>query len=183
MSSDLIAPNDLAARINAAHEEVKRALWRGAEHAIEAGRLLLQAKASVPHGQWLEWIGANCRFSERMAQIYMRLADGALESKTKRIADLTVTDAIRLLEPLRSPDESAPRSSGRRVKRNAIADAIKQDPLAILQKAWDAAGETERGMFISRNQKEIFGDRTATTIETSTAPAPGLPVDFGQKHQ
>src|SRR5258707_190943 len=102
MSADVILPSDLATRINAAHDEVKKALWRGAEHAIEAGRLLIQAKATVRHGNWLEWVGANCRFSERTAQLYIQLAQEApsLESKTQRIADLTVTDAIRLLEPL-----------------------------------------------------------------------------------
>ena len=107
MTAELIPFNELANRINAEHEEVKKALWRGAEHAIEAGRLLLQAKNTMHHGHWLEWVGANCRFSERTAQLYMRLAQEvpSLESKTQRIADLTVNDAIKLLEPLRSPEE------------------------------------------------------------------------------
>ena len=60
---------DLAERINAKHEAVKEALWRGAEHAIEAGKLLMQAKATVRHGHWLEWLGTNCKFSERTAQL------------------------------------------------------------------------------------------------------------------
>ncbi len=59
-----LGADDLAARINAAHEEVKNSIRRGAEHAIKAGRLLLEAKANVGHGNFLKWIGAplpRCR--------------------------------------------------------------------------------------------------------------------------
>jgi hypothetical protein len=37
--ADVTLPSELPARINDAHEKVKQALQRGAEHAIEAGRL------------------------------------------------------------------------------------------------------------------------------------------------
>jgi Protein of unknown function (DUF3102) len=37
-------------RINAAYDEVKNSIRRGAENAIKAGRLLLEAKATVGHG-------------------------------------------------------------------------------------------------------------------------------------
>src|SRR5262249_4049118 len=155
MSADLISSNDLAGRINAAHEEVKKALWRGAEQAIEAGRLLLQAKATVRHGNWLEWVGANCRFSERTAQLYMRLAEEAprLETKTQRIADLTVNDAIKLLEPLKSPEEPRILPGRRGKRRDPVLDAIKNGPLAILQRAWEAPERTS-GKY-SRSRLEL----------------------------
>ena len=148
--ADIISPSELPARINDAHEKVKQALWRGAEHAIEAGRLLLQAKVTVRHGNWLEWVGTNCRFSERTAQLYMRLAEETprLELKTQRIADLTVNDAIKLLEPLKTEEPRTSTSSRPRgKKRDALGDAIKNGPLAILQRAWEAAGENEREIF------------------------------------
>jgi Protein of unknown function (DUF3102) len=159
---------DLAARINAEHEEVKKALWHGAEHAIEAGKFLLQAKGTVRRGQWLEWVAANCRFSERTAQLYMLLAQERplLESKTQRIADLTLSDAIKLLEPLKSPEEAPAKSSNRRAgRKNPVAEAIKQDPLSILQRAWDAAGTNERNLFITKNEKEIFPGRVVTPAD------------------
>ena len=148
--ADVTVPSDLPARINEAHEKLKQALWRGAEHAVEAGRLLLQAKATVRHGTWLEWIGANCRFSERTAQLYMRLAEEAprLESKTQRIADLTLNDAIKLLEPLKTEEPRISSSSKTRAKkRDPIADAIKNTPLAILERAWEETQEREREIF------------------------------------
>jgi hypothetical protein len=42
--------------------------------AIEAGSALLEAKALLPHGQWLGWLKDNCGLSVRVAQNYMRVA-------------------------------------------------------------------------------------------------------------
>src|SRR6266498_1251367 len=87
---------DLAARINAAHESVAGALKSGIEHAIVAGEALIEAKAKVPHGEWLAWLKANCTVSERSAQAYMRVARGigGLEdhAKAQRVADLSFRD-------------------------------------------------------------------------------------------
>ena len=47
------------------------------KHAIECGRLLIEAKATLPHGAWLPWLEANVSFGARQAQKYMRLADHA----------------------------------------------------------------------------------------------------------
>jgi hypothetical protein len=151
-----VAPLDLAAQINAAHDEVIGSMRRTVEHAIKAGNLLLQAKADPEigrHGKWLEWVCANCKFGERTAQLYMRLAqEPALGSKTKSISDLTMTDAIKLLEPAKSPpDEKRKSSSSGSGKPKVSAVAVKNDPLSVLQQAWDVAGETERRLFISRN--------------------------------
>jgi hypothetical protein len=173
MSNDLIPQNELADRINAEHEEVKKAFRHGAEHAIEAGRLLVQAKATVRHGQWMEWVAENCLFSERTAQLYMRLAQEwpLVESKTQRIADLTLSDAIKLLEPLKSPDEPSAKSSNRRTgRKNPVADAIKQDPLAILQRAWDAANSTERDIFMKKIESNISPSPPAARPSTTTEP-------------
>ncbi len=70
------------------------------EHALEAGRLLLEAKKGLPHGEWLPWLKENCpEVSERSAQRYMRFTQnrGELESKTATVADLTVRAAEGLL--------------------------------------------------------------------------------------
>jgi hypothetical protein len=51
---------DLAARINQEHEAAEAAIKRGAAHAMAAGDLLIEAKAQVPHGQWLPWLAEHC---------------------------------------------------------------------------------------------------------------------------
>ena len=98
----------LAARIREEHDAAEAAKGaavvaarKGIEHALAAGELLLEAKAQVPHGQWLPWLGENCpTISERMARYYMRLARNRLELEAQigNVSDLSLREAVRLLE-------------------------------------------------------------------------------------
>jgi hypothetical protein len=94
---------DLAARIRSEHEASSAALSRGVVHAIAAGQLLAEAKAQVPHGQWLPWLEENCAMSVRTAQLYMRIAKGkpALREAEIRndVAHLTMNDAAEMVAP------------------------------------------------------------------------------------
>ena len=54
---------DLAARIKIEHEAATDAMARGAEHAIKAGELLIEAKEQLKHGQWLPWLREHCEIS------------------------------------------------------------------------------------------------------------------------
>jgi len=149
--ADVISPSELAARINAAHEQVKQSARRGVQHALEAGRLLIEAQNKVRYGNWVEWIGTNCDFAERTAQIYMQLVRewhrlGELDPQ--RIADLTLNDAIKLIAQLINPEPRLPSSGRAGGKRRDPTDAaIKKDPLAVLKRAWDEAGQRERDLF------------------------------------
>ncbi len=91
-SNNLLALDALAARINTEHEACRSAMQKGLEHALEAGRLLLEARKGLPHGEWLPWLEENCSdIGERTAQNYMRLAREypKLEpEKAQRVADL-----------------------------------------------------------------------------------------------
>lgn len=86
----------LAAEINAAHEAARRAARTTLEHAISAGERLLEAKAAVRHGDWLTWLAENVTFSDRTAQVYMKLAKhkGVIDTKSATAADLTVAGAV-----------------------------------------------------------------------------------------
>src|SRR5712671_939062 len=48
---------ELAARIRAEHAATGEALKSSIDHSIAAGELLIEAKAKVPHGEWLPWLG------------------------------------------------------------------------------------------------------------------------------
>lgn len=88
---------DLAAAIDAEHDRVRASPKATARHAIEAGRLLMAAKAAVPHGEWRPWLADNIEISERAAQGYMRLARELpkLDSaKAKRVAGLPLRAAL-----------------------------------------------------------------------------------------
>jgi hypothetical protein len=69
----------LVARINAAHDAAHGAARTAIEHAVECGRLLLEAKAGVAHGAWLPWVAANLNFGVRQVQKYLRIAKHAEE--------------------------------------------------------------------------------------------------------
>jgi phage N-6-adenine-methyltransferase len=108
--------HDLAARIREEHDAAEAAKGaavvvarKGIEHALTAGELLLEAKAQVPHGQWLPWLAENCpAVSPRMAQYYMGLARKRpeLESKYETVSHLTLREAVQLLEEDEGEDES-----------------------------------------------------------------------------
>ena len=89
--------DDLAYRINDEHGQVEAAFGQAVDHALKVGELLHEAKSAVLHGEWLPWLEANCRFSKRTAQTYMRLANELpkLEpEKAQRVAHLPFRQAI-----------------------------------------------------------------------------------------
>jgi hypothetical protein len=76
---------DLAGRINAEHEACLASAQDAVSHAIEVGRLLVEAKDQVRHGEWSGWVEANCTFGIRQAQNYMRAHHnrGAIEGQMR----------------------------------------------------------------------------------------------------
>ena len=59
------------------------------------GQRLIEAKETLPHGEWLPWLSEQVDFSERTAQYYMRLAREWTNPQS--IADLGATKAFKLL--------------------------------------------------------------------------------------
>jgi hypothetical protein len=88
----------LAADINREHAACATALQTTLRHAIRAGELLAEAKALLPHGQWLPWLEAHFAGSERSAQAYMRVArewPRLAAENPQHVADLSYRDALR----------------------------------------------------------------------------------------
>jgi hypothetical protein len=50
----------------------RRAEQSFGEYALEAGRLLIQAKKKLPHGSWAQHVQEHTGFSLRTAEVYMR---------------------------------------------------------------------------------------------------------------
>lgn len=63
---------------------------------IGIGKRLIEAKAMIPHGEWLSWLAEEVGYSERVAQSFMRLAR-EWESNPKALSDLGATKALKLL--------------------------------------------------------------------------------------
>ena len=93
------ALTDLAQRINDHHHAAEAEARSALQHALEAGRLLVEAKSQCQHGTWLPWLKEHFKGSVRNAQGYMRLADNwaAVEGKYAEPAYLTIDGALKLL--------------------------------------------------------------------------------------
>ena len=72
-SSPMSLPT-LAEAITQEHLACLESTGTAAEHAWQAGRLLLEAKRQVSHGKWAAWLKDHTRLNIRTAQVYMKLA-------------------------------------------------------------------------------------------------------------
>ncbi len=63
-------------QINTHHQNAIKQAQNAIESAKAAGELLLQVKASLPHGTFTSWIKNNLNVSDRQAQRYMAVAQG-----------------------------------------------------------------------------------------------------------
>jgi hypothetical protein len=125
--------NALAARIRTEHEATAIAIERGVEHAINAGRLLIEAKQLLKHGEWLPWLEKKCAVTARMAQVYMRLARSSPEiekAKAKSISYLTIPAAVELL------------SSSREDRALSKPKPVDPDLIKAVRQRWEIEGET-----------------------------------------
>ena len=95
---------NLATKINDAHRAALQAAQDALVAAREAGRLLMEVKAGLGHGEWGAWLEANVEFSARSAQGYMRIAERWEELNPQRVAHLSLRGALALL--------SAPKEEG-----------------------------------------------------------------------
>lgn len=59
------------------------------------GQRLIEAKAMLPHGEWLPWLNEQVEFSDRQAQRFMRLAQEWRNPTA--LSDLGATKALTLL--------------------------------------------------------------------------------------
>ena len=90
---------ELALRVKTEHAAFQAAARRTLAHALEAGRLLSEAKALLPHGEWGPWLKRECDIPARTATHYMRLhaRRAELGGESGNLADLTQTKALKLL--------------------------------------------------------------------------------------
>jgi hypothetical protein len=91
---------DLAERIREATEVVVAAERTAADKALEAGRLLCQAKQECRHGEWLPFL-QRAGVAERQAQRLMQLARSGLKSDT--VSDLGGIKAALAYDAKQSP--------------------------------------------------------------------------------
>ena len=73
MNNDITAlrtPDVIAAEINTIKRTTAKYVL---EQSIEIGRLLCEAKETVPHGEWGHWLEENCDYCTSNANNLMRI--------------------------------------------------------------------------------------------------------------
>jgi hypothetical protein len=63
-------------QINTHHTNAMKQAKEAVQSAKAAGELLLQVKATLPHGTWTDWLKSHLNVSDRQAQRYMAVALG-----------------------------------------------------------------------------------------------------------
>lgn len=96
-------PREIAAEINAIKRTTATYILT---QSIEIGRLLCEAKETVPHGEWGSWLADNCDYSPSNANNLMRIyqeygeqdqLDFFAENKLELFGNLTRSQAVALL--------------------------------------------------------------------------------------
>ena len=79
--TETVTITDLSRRISAREEQIEHAkrgvfsqVVESIKLAILQGEDLIEAKAMLPRGEWLPWLGSNFTFTERTARRYIALA-------------------------------------------------------------------------------------------------------------
>lgn len=81
--------------IEAITSEILRLKQDAGNAILGIGQRLIEAKAMLPHGEWLPWLTEQVEFSERQAQRFMRLAQEW--ANPTALSDLGATKALALL--------------------------------------------------------------------------------------
>jgi hypothetical protein len=172
-----------AERLKQLHVEIMGAARMVFDKAIEAGGILHEVKAALPHGDFTAWIETNTGFNIRTAQRYMKIHENRDQLKTDNVSLLT--DAHKLLTAPKeerlsdeeqnsfertegiieavSPTSQADGLSSATIKRDCqLADAVEK----VKPYVPDILGyNTMRGMLIAKQKK------------SSPPPQPQIPTD------
>ena len=76
--------------------EIKFHLEQMAGHAVEIGKLLIQAKEQVAHGDWQSWLTDNFNLKRQSAQNFMKIAE-RFGANYQSIGILNYTQMVQML--------------------------------------------------------------------------------------
>lgn len=100
---------------------------------LEIGKRLNEAKAQLPHGEWLGWLQEKVDFSESTAQRFMRLAKEY--ENPSPVTDLGASKALVLLAlPPLQRDEFLEENDAESMSKRELEKAVKEK-LEAMEKA------------------------------------------------
>jgi hypothetical protein len=152
---------ELVDKINVGHQEIVGASKDIIEKACATGKLLLEAKNRVKHGDWQKWMADNLRFTERTAQKYMLIAthEKKWRGKTDSESDLTLQGVTDFINERIKPQKAVSSSSSKKTataKRAPVAAHAKFTPPEVTAPAESPAIVDDDDHQI---EIEVVGDR------------------------
>jgi hypothetical protein len=100
------SPPEVAERVRSTAARIRERVKQTLEAIIEVGNDLLEVKKALPHGQFGQWLGLKCGWTECTARNFMAVAE-RFGPKTEIISDLTIQPtAAYLLAAPSVPDEA-----------------------------------------------------------------------------
>lgn len=111
---------------------------------LEIGKLLIEAKDALPHGDWGNWLRERVEFSERTAQNFMRVAR-EYASNPQLVADLgSVRKAIALLDvPEEEREVFVEETDAAQLTARQLEAAIRERNVAIEERETAEASRYE----------------------------------------
>ena len=143
-----------AREIDEWHAKAERCRSEALEYGIQAGRLLIAARAKVDHGNWEAWLADNVECSQRSAQKYMKYArkEDKLSNQIRSgAAIISQRDADKALAEPRPP---AAASSRKRAAASRVAEPVgtaghTETQVNAICKAYTAADDDAREAFLA----------------------------------
>ncbi len=166
---DGIPLETLAEMANEAGEQVEKQARNAVVSAVAAGNALEAAKKSVPHGEWLAWLGKNWNYSQQTASRYMAVSAHFSAIETLKDAK-SVNDALRMIaerKDIETPREE--RKTGRVEVVKPAAEPVGQ-PVVQAEKQTQAKAD---GNAVPAEPKTNTQHRPETAkAQESRRPAP-----------
>ena len=172
------SPQEIAAEINAIRRRAARQLL---EDSVEVGRLLVEAKSSVGHGEWGGWLEENFQYSSTEANNLMRLYEAYgtreqiglfEEDRTAIFGRMNKSQAIALLglpemERAAFVEANPPEDLSVREWERRIEEARKQ-AYAKAQDEWDELVK-KREAEVDEAVKKVFEAQSAAADAKNAA--------------
>lgn len=158
----------LAKAINRGHAAVLSCAGKSLEHARATGELLIRAKETLPHGEYLPWLAEHCEVSERHASRYMLIAHHWQEkSDTRgRFDELSLRGFLDLL----AGDDPAPPEAWETPSAEPVAETTEH--IDTLLEQLPPAQQVE---VLERNAKRLEASERADTAREGRDGQKSLP--------
>ena len=153
---------ELALQIRTASSDAQRYANKATEGALIAGRLLIEAKPQVPHGEWENWVTVNCDVAPRTARAYMQLSknlDSFDSPNRQRVAVLPLREAMKAITTDPAPTPRPKFNDIRAAKRtdaDRAASIFSKAELALkASKKQIGEGVTVKGSQVNDLRKKL----------------------------